>query len=573
MPIEECLAGICFVPLHASGIKFFGFSEFLAGLALMVLAWTIADVRYRFRIKAAPIPLEGLTFGVVAAIGVLTLMTDLWRAEEWLVPRGGLLTAASWQAILAALYLLTFLTWAWFAFIRPPTFSKRNAERFAQTLYRFVLRGAQTELAVVADELTYSARALVRHGTDRGALKNYRDGRNGDEPQPSQVEAYANDLLLLIADKRLCRAIVESSPATALAVFQEMGKTKKYGIQVETFAKNIVNEALVNKDSFLYHEAEGYESGLIGYHKPLSQAMFANYRMVETIGTLLDPDIWGKSKWDADQWGAYCRVVLITFQDYVNKQSWNHSFVLYRAKGYIEHAASDLYKLNGLTDTWDNDTVARLRVIVKFIEDAVEILDKAGVQDHVPLRVRDKHGRPHDSFYDHLAVMIFEVIFAASAVKSPKWECWNIQRNSVWGELFNFGKLEGPAGAVVKFKVRRLLYNEVADMKRFPNFKGARILGFCLNVMGLKLRKGDYDKDSRALHKAILMWTRKNYAWLHAYNPRIAEGCLVDETTYDSENRKIVKRYPAEGLRREPQYEYLEVDPPPETIELDPEFT
>jgi hypothetical protein len=51
-----------------------------------------------------------------------------------------------------------------------------------------------------------------------------------------------------------------------------------------------VAEAIANKDSFLFHEAEGYHSGLIGYHKPLSHAMFSNYDMVETIGSLLDPD-------------------------------------------------------------------------------------------------------------------------------------------------------------------------------------------------------------------------------------------------------------------------------------------
>jgi hypothetical protein len=564
--VEQCFVGVCFIPLEASGPKLFGFSEFLAGLALIVLAWTIADVRYRFRVRTAPIPLHGLTFGVVAAIGVLTLLTDLWRAEEWLVPRGDLLTPALWQAILAGLFLLTFLTWAWFAFIRPPTFGKQNTERFAQTLYRFILRGSPAELAVIADELTYSAKALVRYATDRGALKNHH-GQGGDDepvPDPPKVEAYANDLLLLIADKRLCRAIVESSPVTALAVFQEMGAAKKYGIQVETFAKNIVNEALANKDSFLYHEAEGYESGLIGYHKPLSQAMFANYQMVETIGTLLDPDIWGKSKWDAEQWEAYCRAVQIAFRDYVDKQFGKHSFVLYRAKGYIEHAASDLYKLNGLTNIWDNDALDRLRVIVAFIKEAAEILDKKGVPEYLRLRIREKHGHPRESFYDHLASMIFEVIFDASAVNSPQWECWTVQHNYLWSDLFNFNHLSNPAGKVVKFKVRRILYEEIAKMKRFPNFKGARILGFCLNVMGLNLRKVDYDRDSRALHKAILAWTKNNYAWLHAYNPRIAEACLVDGITYDAENLRLVKTYPAEGLRREPQYVYLEIDPAPE---------
>lgn len=555
---------VCFIPLNGSGQKFFGFSEYLAGLALMVLAWTIADVRYRFRVRTAPIPLLGITFSVVATIGVLTLLTDLWRAEQWLVPKGSLLTPASWQAILGGLFLLTFLTWAWFAFIRPPIYGRHNAERFAQTLYRYILKGSPAELAVIADELAHSARALVRHATNRDHLKNYRLEPKDEKKGPPKVEGYANDLLLLIADKRLCRAIIESSPGTALAVFQAMAETKKHGIQVEIFAKNIVNEALTNKDSFLYHEAKGYESGLIGYHKPLSQAMFANYDMIETIGTMLDPDLSRKAEWDADQWEAYCRIVLMAFRSYIKRGYGDHSYTLYRAKSYIERAASDLYKLNGLTNIpFDNDSHHRLRVVITFIKDAVKLLDEKDVPNHIRLRIREKHGHPHKTLYDYIASLIFEVIFHASAVKSPQWGCWTIQHNSVWGELFNFNHLDGPAGKVVKFKVRRLLYDEIADMKRFPNFKGAKILGFCLNVMGITVRQGDYDKDSRALQRAMLAWTRENFVWLHGYNPRVAEACLVDDMTFDLENRRLVRTYPAEGLQRKPSYVYLELDPSP----------
>ncbi len=570
MTVEQCFLGVCFIPLDGSGQKFFGFSEFLAGLALMVLAWTIADVRYRFRVRTAPISLLGITFSVVAAVGVLTLLTDLWRAEQWLVPKGSLLTPASWQAILGGLFLLTFLTWTWFAFIRPPRYGRHNAERFAQTLYRFILKGSPAELAVIADELAYSAKALVHHATDRGRLKNDRFGRTDEKKKdPPKVEGYANDLLLLIADKRLCRAIVESSPGTALAVFQAMADTKKYGIQVETFAKNVVNEALANRDSFLYHETEGYKSGLIGYHKPLSQAMFANYEMVETIGTLLDPDVHGKWEWDAAQWEAYCRMVLMTFSSYVKERSGEHSFVLYRALGHIERAASDLYTLNELTSAWETESFRRLHVVVEFIKEAVTILNADEVPDHVRIRVRGKYSQVHGTFYDRIASLIFEVIFHASAVRSPRWECWWIQHNSVWSELFTFGHLDGPAGKVVKFKLRRLLYNEIAEMKRFPNFKGARILGFCLNVMGLTVRQGDYDKDSRTLQKAVLAWTRRNFVWLHEYNPRVAEACLVDGITFDAENRRLVRTFPAEDLRREPSYIYLELYPAP--TEPDPE--
>lgn len=527
----------------------------------MVLAWTISDIRYRFRVRIAPLPLQGLTFTMVTAVGILTLLTDLWRAELWMVPKGAILTPATWQALLGALFLVTFLTWAWFAFIRPPVYGRMNAKRYAQALYRIILKGSPIELAVIADEITLSARSLIRNATDHGEFKNYR--REGEEEQteePPLVEAYANDILLLIADKRFCRVIVESSPGTALAVFYEMGETKKYGVQVETFAKNILNEALANKDSFLFHEAEGYESGLLGYHKPLSQAMFANHKMAEAIGTILEPNIWEKGKWDAAQWGAYCRVVLMTFRDYVEKGFWNHSFVLYRAKGYIEHAAFDLYKINGIANTaLDVDVQDRLRVVVEFIKGAVEILDKKGVPKHLPLRVREKHAA--GNFYDYLASMIFEVIFSSSAVRTPKDLCWWIQHNYVWDEFFNFDSLKGPAGKVLKFKVRRLLYDEVAHMTQFPNFKGAKILGFCLNVMGLTANEGDYDHDSKALQKAILSWTRKNYAWLHSYNPRIAEACLVDGMTYDAENLRLVKTYPADGLRREPLYVYFSVDP------------
>jgi len=560
MAIDNCFAAVCFIPMDPNGSKLFGFSEFLAGLALMVLAWTIGDVRYRFRVQTAPIPLQGMTFSVVACLGILTLLTDLWRAQGWLVPQGNLLTPASWQAILAGLFLLTFLTWAWFAFIKRPTFGKRNAERYAHTLYRLILKGDPTELAVVADELTYSARALVKHATDRKSLNSNRRNQAESKSQPPETEVvgYANDLLLLIADKRFCRIIVESSPGTALAIFQEIGDTKKYGIQVEIFAKNIVREALLNTNSFLYHEADEYESGLLGYHKPLSQAMFGSHPMVEAIGTLFDPDVMGMSKWTAAQWKAYCRLILITLQDYSESSLWDHSFVLYRAKGYIEGAAFGLYKLNGVANTWDSDEAMCLTVVMDFISEATKILDKKGVPQHLRRRVREKHGHPRESYYDHLASMIFEVIFHASAVNSPQWECWSIQHNSIWGPLRN---LDGPAGRVIRFKLHRLLYDEVVDMKRFPNFKGARILSFCLNVMGLDVRKGGFAKDNWPLHKAILAWTTKNYVWLQTDTPRVAEACLVDSITYDAEKLQLVRTHSTNGLRREPSYSRLALNP------------
>jgi hypothetical protein len=514
----------------------------------MVLAWTLADVRYKFRIQTAPIPLRATTFWVVVTVGVLTLLTDLWRAEQWLVPKGNLLTPATWQGLLGGVFLLTFLTWAWFAFIRPPRYGSRNAERFAGSLYSAIVKGAPEELSVIADELAGSAKYIIYYATDRDKHKPAAPKK--PKSKREFAVAYANDLLLLIADKRFCRAIVRSSPGTAWAIFSEVNTSKKYNVQIETFAANIVREAIENKDSFLFHEADGYVSGLIGYQKPLSQALFSNFELVEAVGTLLDPEPLAPGSWDEDQWKAYCRMVLMTFGSFVaGGHHHSHSFSLYRALTQVQRASSDLYKLNGQTERWDHDLIGRTYVVVKFIEDAVEILDQKGVPGGIRLRTsRLDAGR---NFYDYLARLIFELIFYASAVRAPWDLCWDVQHNAVWAALFHLSRLDSPAGRVIKFKVRRLLYDEIIEMEKFPNFKGAKILGLCLNVLGLQLGTPPYDRHDRAIHRAVLAWTRRNYVRLHTINPLVAAGCLVDQMTYDAEGPRLVRTYPIENLRSE----------------------
>jgi len=146
-------------------------------------------------------------------------------------------------------------------------------------------------------------------------------------------------------------------------------------------------------------------------------------------------------------------------------------------------------------------------------------------------------------------------------VKSPKELCWHIQHNAVWGDLFNFDHLNGRGGVFVKSKICRRLYEDVVEMTRSPNFKGARILGFCLNVMGLRRNKERYFNDSRALHRAILIWTKKNFARLCDFDKRIAEACLVDGMTYDAANHQIVREYLRWPGQREPHCVFLSVDP------------
>ena len=561
MAAETCYRFLCFAPLDGSGPRIFGFAEFLTALALMVLAWTIADVRYRFRLRTAPFPLEFASFATVGILGALTLLTDLWRAERWPILVGPLITPSAWQALLGAVFLFTFLGWVWFAFIVPPTYGPRNCLRYAQVLSLVILKGAPTELAVVADEFTRSAKAVILNAPERPP----HPGVDAGATQPTKVAAVATQILLLVGDRRFCRAVVESSPGAALAVFHFMGETKKYRVAVQTFARNIVDEALRNRDSFLYHETAGSESGMTGYMKPLTRAMFSNYAMVEAIQTLFEaPDRWRSDGWRADALSAYCRIVLTTFRGYVASAFGQHSVALTGAVSRIQNAVSDLHTLDGLTTSrYTDDIQERLRVVVEFAQDALDILTEKEVPEQLIWRRRETLGVRDRTFYDTLADTIYWIMAAAASVRSPQDLCWLIQYSTVWSEFFNFGSSDSPASAVVRFKVRRRLYDEIARMDRFPNYLSAHILGLCLNVMGFRVSDELVFADSRALHKAVLSWTRKNFARLHSQNPRIAEACLVEGITYDAANHRLARRQAVREPGAEPVYVYFDVDPWP----------
>ncbi len=561
MPDEYCFRALCFFPLTEPSPGIFGLQQFIPGLALMVVAWTTADAHYRFRVATAALPVRTITFWVLAIVGPLTLLTSLWHAQHWFVPRGNLLTPATWQSLLGGAFIGTFLLWAWVAFVRPPTFSPRNANRYVRAFYIAVLR--DRDLPEIVFELAPYVSAIVRLATDQHKHRRLRHPESTAQPEkPSDAETGANEILLLLADRRVCRAIVKSSPITAIMLFEELAHTKRFGVPIDIFARNLVSEALRNKDSFLFTETEGYETGLVGFHKPLSQAMFSDFALVDGVGTLLDLDWKQARELDPQQWEAYCRALLMAFTSYVAQTAPAHSAVIYRALQELEVGVSDLYKLDGATGEWDEPSWRKLGVVMDFIQNALKALDSKGRPTGISPRLR-RVGSSSFTIYDGLADLLAEVIWNAARVQSPVSLCWSIQHNSVWADIFGNEDRNGPAAQITKRKLMGQIYKEINEMKQFPNFKGARYLGFCLNVMGLRLNTDQHHRDSFPLHRAVLRWTKKNFALLHRRNPEVAAACLVADMSFEVDELRIVQSYPVGGLRRQAHHVYLAVDPAP----------
>lgn len=265
-------------------------------------------------------------------------------------------------------------------------------------------------------------------------------------------------------------------------------------------------------------------------------------------------------KWNSEKWEAYCRITLLALEDFAAKGCRLEAHLFSKATSYLKSAIRDIYQLNGVdTLGWDKEPWNKLRTIVDFVREAVQILDKYPVSAGIRLRHRDRENFLH-TVYDVIAEMMFEVVFSASEVSSPRETCWAIQHNTVWSQLFEFSRDGGQATKIIHFKFRRLIYNEIKGMNNFVNFKSAKILGFCLNVMGQEVRHDVGLNPHIALHHVVLTWLRNYYAWLHFKNNEVAEACLMAEWTYDEVNSRIVHTRPAGGLRTESAHFYLPVD-------------
>lgn len=558
----DYLFGICLVPVTGTA-SLFGFKDFIAALALLVIIYTISDIRYRFRVAVAPTPLLSITYALIGVIGIGTLLTDIWFNEKWLVPSTPFMTTAIWQGILAALFLGLVITWMHYAFINPPIFGRKNYQKYAQELYRIVLKGSESELPVIAHELASSAKSLVTFASGLSNLKAKATGKL----RPS-AEGYANDMLLLIANRKFCRHVVASSPITAIRLLDEVADAKAYGVPIGLFAQNISTEAIRNKDSGLYHEDEGYNSGLLGYMKPFSQALYGNFELVEALQHHSPLDIPYKAvwAWDADQFETYCRSAQMTLKSYLQGGYWRqHSYVLAGTIREIQkttgRAILDIMK----ADDYYGDAWHRLMAGVNFMKDSINAIGELKPPPEArTLRIRrgQRNRLSDEDLYDQLAEAMFEIVHSAAYVTAPPDKAWDIHHNSVWGEFFDLSH-DNRAWRIVLFKLRRLLYDEIRDLESLPKYKAARVLGICLNVMGLTIRKrSGYGKESAALKAAVLTFTQRNYLRLREVNSEIADACLIGGITFDAGHSRLVKTY-AKGLKSEPGREYLPLLAPP----------
>jgi hypothetical protein len=535
---------ICLVKAGSSTPSIFGFSEFVAALALLVIVYTITDVRYKFRVATAPVNLPLITFPIIALIGLGTLISELWVAESWPTFTWNL-SQSLWQSIFAMAFLVVVLLWLWYAFISPPKFSRWNHNRFYNVVYSYVVQSKRDEIKMLSDELHVHLPKIV-------AQANKIHG-NDVESAESEVQKTAYELIFLLSNSNFCDALAIHSPHSALAFFDALNNEKCIYANCFNIITSLISSSFIsNKSSLIYHEGDSHASGLLGHQKSLSKAMFGHYKTFSQIrgDTVLDLDYETSNRLDGIQFKKYCDLVLLSFESFVKEKRWlMHSAELYRAIGQVKHSVLGLTSINGRDDLYIHEEFVRFKQAVQFAQRLVEILDK---QDKIPAVgvLRKRGDRNNEDFYDHIASLYFELIHISCYVNKPMMTCWEVQHNTVWVSLFNSYTEPGKAKKIVLHKVRRALYDSIKEFETFPNYQASRILGFCINIF-FTITKG----EGLALRKVVKTWVESNFSKLHADNPKLADAALMEGVEYSPVKKSIVRVYRA-SMGRPPKKKY-----------------
>lgn len=536
-PAPVCILGICLNRQSAARAdqKIFGFAEFIAAMALLVVLYSIADVRYRFRLQVAPGPLEKLTFGLFTFIGVASLFSELWWAEAWPLPTTcWFLTRDTWQVVLGLLFFGSLLTWMWYAFIAPATFARANAFRYFRALLRVIVRGNPDELGVIANEIAPSADSIVKYASrmPHGVLP-------GDIPLAVRC---AHEILLLIGDRKFCRKVVSSSPGTIQAFFLALANYPGRYSPLSAFAMNVSAEAIAQTDSFLYHEDKGFYSGWLGHVKPISQSLYGSYDILERFGGLspLRIPYEDRAEWDAIQWGAYCSATLMAFKSYIDPETHASSSVIYGALHDIGDSLSPLSQAENYKGP-RSEGYDRLRAVSDLVKGCLKAL--AELKERHPIeRLSGFTKKKRDDIYEELAKVVVELIGWTSRIETTPEDflLWMVHHNLIWGEFVNT-TADDAAQRVFRARLFLLLRKEILEIHQWPNFRNAHVLGFLLHVLGITapVKQKGYGEESYRFKRWILYWTKKNFKAAYAMSPHYMKESMFGPLSYDQANSRI----------------------------------
>lgn len=454
----------------------------------------------------------------------------------------------TWQAFLGGAFLAVFVLWITTAFLFPPRFDEGNASKFIDLAFRTVAVGDDPDLAVLAEGLAPSAKGIVKMAGEASAAPGELTRRN----------RLAGELLSVLADPAFCRVAVKAAPGTLHELFIGLRESPRASWAIGQLARNVLDAAINNRESFLHRETALSTSGLAAQSQVVSRAIFGDIQVLDGIQLLFSKH--EAYEWTSREWDAYLRAAGHAFSSYA-KNPHVHSPTVSDILSTLEAGTGRMQRLNATSDIAHADERAITRSILDFIKAAATML----ASDAACL---ERWSHEEFSPLQQLSKMAAKVLLDAATVKSPGDTSWWIQYNDAWRGVF--GRTHG-RGEVVMAEIRaraaRMVWGQIRQLESHPNFVGGQLLGLCLNISWVvgDGRKGrsDESKTERALLWLTRRWTKAHFDWLYDYDPNVATSGFSDLVTYQPKRLALRRMWEPIAGRPKPIYKLWQVERAP----------
>jgi len=545
-PCAATWMSLCLNPAKSDmQMPIFGFAEFIAALAIFGVIYTITDFKYKFRSMVSATNLPAVSFWVVGAIGIGTLVSNLFFTEHYPIP-DAIGNLAVWQTVMGVAFLIVICSWAVVVGRRPPVFSPANSGRFMTVVHRVLIANDEKEIAVVASELARSMSNIIRFAPDDADIIRISEIPSNKLTKKDWASRRAYTLLEIMASPKLCSAIAATSNQTAVQFFHEMTTQKKYPRCAGVFAKNLVLAMLRRSDSLVFHEENLYSHGFAAKAKFFMRAAFGNIELVEALGrngfsSPLDATPPYDEPFTDKELKAYGRCYRMAVNSYVSADRMaTYSATLARALSFITRQCMDLRFVKGHSRIYDEPAYKKFSVAVKIIEEMMTELDAFAGPELSKLHLT----RQLPGFYKIVAKNMLEIVEIAAEVIEDADAAWSIQHNLVWNSFFDNAH-SGPASAAIRRELIRLIMEEISVMSRIrAHHQNSKVLAMVLNVVGIvPTNPSSLTREERILQRAASSWNRLNFAKVYERNPDVAQYMLPRNTHYDQVNNEIVRTY------------------------------
>ncbi|XDF80091.1 hypothetical protein AAFX60_017080 [Aliivibrio fischeri] len=451
-------------------------------------------------------------------IGIFCLMMEIWLLKGFPVIKDSPVTFEDLQIILAFTYLSVFVLWARFAFIKPPRFGRRNAEKYVGYVGNIFISRNADSISVMLDEILYSIKEVVELASEI------------DKQNIKIEEKYANTLIALISDKLICRIMLDKHPILFSKIYELANEKEKFNMDLGLLSMNFITCALDNRESFIYRESNEFSSSYFSIFKPICSGIYDNYKIVNNYSFLLTPDI-NDADQDYEKWRAYLFLLNMSIKAFLESSDVDESTsFLHWPKFTVQSIFHSLKYIDSSNElNYRHDSFKTMQELSNFFNSTSKLTCAINVNG-VSKRYVD----------DFLSCLLFEAITYASNISSDYKVRKFIQKRIVWDELYRTSGFIRDEDCIVLSKVNNLIYDKIKEIEKNPNVDSVEMLVYILFVLGLEpVSEGVYGKSWRALHIKVLNWCENKLSSILDRYPNIVLECFPENITYHSEIQEL----------------------------------